>query len=138
MPSCLQWALPLSDIAWAFTPLRVHWLVCAQVYTRLAERLGLSDHLMVLNVMLAKIATNLKAFGSCEDVVEQTLNLFQVSAVARHGAANPHMLRTTDRNHGPGPSTWPDPINSVCVGGSSQAVHCYNTNIILTLLWRPL
>lgn len=50
------------------------------MYTRLNERLGLSDHLMVLNVMLAKIATNLKAFGSCQDVVEQTLNLFQVRA----------------------------------------------------------
>ena len=71
----------------------------AQVYTRLAERLGLSDHLMVLNVMLAKIATNLKAFGSCEDVVEQTLNLFQVGAVARPVAAPPHMLRTMLRNH---------------------------------------
>ena len=52
-----------------------------QVYTRLNERLGLSDHLMALNVMLATIATNLKAFGSCQDVVEQTLNLFQVRGV---------------------------------------------------------
>ena len=48
-----------------------------QVYTRLNERLGLADHLLVLNVMLTKIGTNLKVFGSCEDVVEQTLTLFQ-------------------------------------------------------------
>lgn len=61
----------------------------AQVYTRLNERLGLSDHLMVLNVMLAKIATNLKAFGSCEEVVEQTLNLFQ----ARGGAGAATLAR---------------------------------------------
>lgn len=43
---------------------------------------------MVLNVMLAKIATNLKAFGSCEDVVEQTLTLFQVSGAALPSAAH--------------------------------------------------
>ena len=48
-----------------------------QVYTRLSERLGLADHLMVLNVMLGKIATNLKIYGSCDDVITLTLNLFQ-------------------------------------------------------------
>ena len=53
-----------------------------QVYTRLNERLGLADHLLVLNVMLTKIGTNLKVFGSCEDVVEQTLTLFQARAHA--------------------------------------------------------
>ena len=50
----------------------------AQVYTRLTERLGLSDHLLVLNVMLSKIATNLKVYGACDDVVTATLALFQV------------------------------------------------------------
>ena len=49
-----------------------------QVYTRLQERLGLKDHAMVLNVMLSKIATNLKVYGSCDDIIMQTLNLFQV------------------------------------------------------------
>ncbi|KAK9818400.1 hypothetical protein WJX72_012091 [[Myrmecia] bisecta] len=48
-----------------------------KVYTRLSERLGLNDHLMVLNVMLGKIATNLKVFGGCEDVIQLTLTLFQ-------------------------------------------------------------
>jgi len=58
-------------------------VVCVwQVYTRLNERLGLADHLLVLNVMLTKIGTNLKVFGSCEDVVEQTLTLFQARACA--------------------------------------------------------
>lgn len=99
----------------------------SKVYLKLNERLGLSDHSTVLNIMLrwgfmaglpmaalptdslpsvqsvplsssllcclsdsctaallvhahcSKIATNLKVFGSCEDVVEQTLTLFQVS-----------------------------------------------------------
>lgn len=50
-----------------------------QVYTRLSERLGLSDHLLVLNVMLAKIATNLKVYGACDDVITPTLALFQVT-----------------------------------------------------------
>ena len=49
-----------------------------QVYTRLQERLGLKDHAMVLNVMLSKIANNLKVYGSCDDIITQTLNLFQV------------------------------------------------------------
>jgi exportin-7 len=49
-----------------------------QVYTRLQEQLGLKDHAMVLNVMLSKIATNLKVYGSCDEIITQTLNLFQV------------------------------------------------------------
>ncbi len=57
-------------------------LCVRQVYTRLNERLGLADHLLVLNVMLTKIGTNLKVFGSCEDVIEQTLTLFQARACA--------------------------------------------------------
>ncbi|KAI3436525.1 hypothetical protein D9Q98_005942 [Chlorella vulgaris] len=49
----------------------------SKVYLKLNERLGLNDHSTVLNIMLSKIATNLKVFGSCEGVVEQTLTLFQ-------------------------------------------------------------
>ena len=49
-----------------------------QVYTRLQERLGLKDHAMILNVMLSKIAINLKVYGSCDDIITLTLNLFQV------------------------------------------------------------
>ncbi|GJP36962.1 hypothetical protein CLOM_g1463 [Closterium sp. NIES-68] len=47
------------------------------LYARLADLLGLQDHLMVLNVIVAKIATNLKCYTKSEDVIEQTLNLFQ-------------------------------------------------------------
>jgi len=49
----------------------------SKVYKSLAERLGLHDHLMVLNLMVSKIATNLKCFKSCTEVVESTLSLFQ-------------------------------------------------------------
>eukprot|EP00242_Pyramimonas_sp_CCMP2087_P001295 CAMPEP_0198228690 /NCGR_PEP_ID=MMETSP1445-20131203/113729_1 /TAXON_ID=36898 /ORGANISM="Pyramimonas sp., Strain CCMP2087" /LENGTH=1057 /DNA_ID=CAMNT_0043909107 /DNA_START=452 /DNA_END=3625 /DNA_ORIENTATION=+ len=49
----------------------------SKVYTRLSERMGLSDHLMVLNITVSKIATNLKCFAACDEVVEMTLNLFQ-------------------------------------------------------------
>ena len=73
-----------------------------QVYTRLSERLGLADHLMVLNVMLGKIATNLKVYGSCDDVITLTLNLFQARALP---AAQPPP--TTGRQPVCGPSCLP-------------------------------
>lgn len=57
-----------------------HLALFGQVYTRLSERLGVADHVAVLNIMLQKIAVNLKAFASCEDVISHTLNLFQVCA----------------------------------------------------------
>ncbi|GAX79235.1 hypothetical protein CEUSTIGMA_g6675.t1 [Chlamydomonas eustigma] len=49
----------------------------SKVYTRLQEHLGLADHVAVLNIMLAKIAKNLKVFGSSEELVHLTLMLFQ-------------------------------------------------------------
>lgn len=48
-----------------------------QLYARLNELLGLQDHLMVLNVVVGKIGTNLKCYAQSEEVIEQTLNLFQ-------------------------------------------------------------
>ena len=50
---------------------------CKQLYAKLNELLGLQDHLMVMNLIVGKIATNLKCYAQCEDVIEQTLNLFQ-------------------------------------------------------------
>eukprot|EP00271_Cylindrocystis_brebissonii_P005659 TRINITY_DN17835_c0_g2_i1.p1 TRINITY_DN17835_c0_g2~~TRINITY_DN17835_c0_g2_i1.p1 ORF type:complete len:1060 (+),score=142.88 TRINITY_DN17835_c0_g2_i1:716-3895(+) len=47
------------------------------LYSRLSDLLGLQDHLMVLNVTVAKIATNLKCYTKCDEVIEHTLNLFQ-------------------------------------------------------------
>lgn len=49
----------------------------SKVYIKLGERCGVSDHLGVMNVMLNKIATNLKVYRGCEQVVEATLTLFQ-------------------------------------------------------------
>ncbi|MCO5579366.1 hypothetical protein L7F22_033221 [Adiantum nelumboides] len=48
-----------------------------QLYARLSELLGLQDHLLVLNVIVGKIATNLKCYTQASDVIEQTLHLFQ-------------------------------------------------------------
>ncbi|XP_020249688.1 LOW QUALITY PROTEIN: exportin-7 [Asparagus officinalis] len=47
-----------------------------QLYSRLSELLGLHDHLVLLNVIIGKIATNLKCYTECEEVIEHTLSLF--------------------------------------------------------------
>ncbi|XP_024310432.1 exportin-7 isoform X4 [Brachypodium distachyon] len=47
-----------------------------QLYSRLSELLGLTDHLVLLNVIVGKIATNLKCYAECEDVIDHTLSLF--------------------------------------------------------------
>ena len=49
----------------------------SKVYARLSERVGLADHLVVLNMMVSKVATNLKCFVRCSNVVQATLSLFQ-------------------------------------------------------------
>lgn len=50
----------------------------SSVYGRLGERAGVGDHLAVLAKMLAKLATNLRAYGRSEQLVHLTLQLFQV------------------------------------------------------------
>ncbi|XP_028775804.1 exportin-7-B-like [Neltuma alba] len=47
-----------------------------QLYARLSELLGLHDHLLLLNVIVGKIATNLKSYKECKEVVDHTLSLF--------------------------------------------------------------
>ncbi|KAL1811235.1 hypothetical protein ACET3Z_021300 [Daucus carota] len=47
-----------------------------QLYARLSELLGLHDHLLLLNVIVGKIATNLKCYTESEDVIDHTLSLF--------------------------------------------------------------
>ncbi|KAF2300870.1 hypothetical protein GH714_017937 [Hevea brasiliensis] len=47
-----------------------------QLYARLSELLGLHDHLVLLNVIVRKIATNLKCYTQSEEVIDHTLNLF--------------------------------------------------------------
>ncbi|KAK9733076.1 hypothetical protein RND81_04G041800 [Saponaria officinalis] len=46
------------------------------LYARLSELLGLGDHLVLLNVIVSKIATNLKCYKESEEVIEHTLSLF--------------------------------------------------------------
>ncbi|KAE8038477.1 hypothetical protein FH972_010982 [Carpinus fangiana] len=47
-----------------------------QLYARLSELLGLHDHLLLLNVIVGKIATNLKCYTESEEVIDHTLTLF--------------------------------------------------------------
>ncbi|KAK9671280.1 hypothetical protein RND81_12G019100 [Saponaria officinalis] len=47
-----------------------------QLYLRLSELLGLHDHRLVLDVMVRKIATNLKCYSESDEVLEQTLIFF--------------------------------------------------------------
>ncbi|XP_058078819.1 uncharacterized protein LOC131227118 isoform X2 [Magnolia sinica] len=48
----------------------------SKLYARLSELLGLHDHLVLLNVIVGKIATNLKCYTESEEVIEHTLSLF--------------------------------------------------------------
>lgn len=48
----------------------------SKLYARLSELLGLHDHLLLLNVIVGKIATNLKCYTESEDVIDHTLSLF--------------------------------------------------------------
>uniref|UniRef100_T1JH36 Gamma-tubulin complex component 2 n=1 Tax=Strigamia maritima TaxID=126957 RepID=T1JH36_STRMM len=47
----------------------------SRVYRRLSEVLGLSDESMVLSVFIRKIITNLKYWGSSEQIISKTLQL---------------------------------------------------------------
>ncbi|XP_019428725.1 PREDICTED: exportin-7-like isoform X2 [Lupinus angustifolius] len=45
-----------------------------QLYARLSE-LGLHDHTLLLNAIVGKIATNLKSYTKCKEVIDQTISL---------------------------------------------------------------
>lgn len=47
-----------------------------QLYAKLSELLGINDHLVLLNVIVSKIATNLKCYTESEAVIDHTLSLF--------------------------------------------------------------
>ncbi|GAB4836168.1 hypothetical protein Ancab_001081 [Ancistrocladus abbreviatus] len=47
-----------------------------QLYTRLSELVGIHDHIVLLNVIVGKIATNLKFYTESQEVINHTLNLF--------------------------------------------------------------
>ncbi|CAA3005622.1 exportin-7 isoform X1 [Olea europaea subsp. europaea] len=48
----------------------------SKLYTRLSELLGLHDHLLLLDFIVRKIATNLKCYTMSEEVIDHTLSLF--------------------------------------------------------------
>ncbi|RAL45197.1 hypothetical protein DM860_014607 [Cuscuta australis] len=48
-----------------------------QLYARLAELLGLHDHLLLLDFCIQKVATNLRCYTESEELIDHTLNLFQ-------------------------------------------------------------
>ncbi|XP_019414777.1 PREDICTED: exportin-7 isoform X2 [Lupinus angustifolius] len=48
----------------------------SKLYARLSELVGLHDHLLLLNVIIGKIATNLKCYTESEEVIDHTLSLF--------------------------------------------------------------
>lgn len=41
-----------------------------QLYAKLAELLGLYDHMLILNIIVGKIATNLKFYGEVIVIVD--------------------------------------------------------------------
>ncbi|XP_038711145.1 exportin-7 isoform X2 [Tripterygium wilfordii] len=47
-----------------------------KLYVRLSELLGVHDQLLLLNVIVGKIATNLKCYTESEEVIDHTLSLF--------------------------------------------------------------
>ncbi|KAL5067134.1 hypothetical protein RYX36_018021 [Vicia faba] len=47
-----------------------------KLYTRLSELLGLHDHLLLINVIVGKITTNLKYYTKCKELIDHTLTLF--------------------------------------------------------------
>ena len=49
----------------------------SKVYGPLKEHVGIQDHLTALDIIVNKIATNLKVFPQCEELVDLTLTLFQ-------------------------------------------------------------
>ncbi len=49
----------------------------SKVYGPLKEHVGIPDHLTALDIIVNKIATNLKVFPQCEELVDLTLTLFQ-------------------------------------------------------------
>ncbi|WJX11071.1 hypothetical protein P8452_01723 [Trifolium repens] len=53
-----------------------HAVFSSKLYARLSELLGLHDHLLLMNVIVGKIATNLKYYTKCKVVIDLTLSLF--------------------------------------------------------------
>lgn len=49
----------------------------SKVYGPLKEHVGIQDHVTALDIIVNKIATNLRVFPQCEELIDLTLTLFQ-------------------------------------------------------------
>ena len=56
-------------------------LLLQQLYARLSELLGLHDHLLLLNVIVSKIATNLKCYTEVKGLFLFYLVIFLLDSV---------------------------------------------------------
>ncbi|KAI4300942.1 hypothetical protein L6164_034268 [Bauhinia variegata] len=48
----------------------------SKLYARLSELVGLHDHILLLNFIVEKVATNLRSYTECKEVIDHTLSLF--------------------------------------------------------------
>lgn len=74
------------------------------LYQRLAERVGVSDNLMVMNVIVNKAMSNLKVWSRHEEIVDKSLLLFHELASGYSSSKTLSKLEVvtyTLRNHGP-------------------------------------
>lgn len=53
-----------------------HAMHSSKLYAQLSELIGLNDHLLLLDFFIRKVATNLKCYTECEEVIDHTLSLF--------------------------------------------------------------
>lgn len=54
------------------------YVLLQQLYARLSDLLGLHDHLLLLNVIVGKIATNLKCYTQVKIVLFSCFQIFPV------------------------------------------------------------
>ena len=74
------------------------------LYQRLTERVGVSDNVMVMNVIVNKAMSNLKVWSRHEEIVDKSLLLFQELASGYSSSKTLSKLDVvtyTLRNHGP-------------------------------------
>ncbi|VAH76182.1 unnamed protein product [Triticum turgidum subsp. durum] len=108
----------------------------SKLYARLSELLGLTDHLVLLNVIVGKIATNLKCYAECEDVIDHTLSLFLELASGYMTGKLILKLESTKfiiANHSDGPvkfRSFMEPLLQVAVNLEASADAAFRTDVV--------
>ncbi|VAH60324.1 unnamed protein product [Triticum turgidum subsp. durum] len=108
----------------------------SKLYARLSELLGLTDHLVLLNVIVGKIATNLKCYAECEDVIDHTLSLFLELASGYMTGKLLLKLESTKfiiANHSDGPvkfRSFMEPLLQVAVKLEASADAAFRTDVV--------